>query len=299
MASLSTSGPPSNCPFVFITVVSSQRTVASLHLNYDDFKSNHLLPTTNSCDWRFTLNLWPKDSSKRSYAEVVSSSTSLESEHFHATNRTSLKNFTPTVRSEVKKEGKKDDFDCNKIGEACGGFIEAAPETVDKAELTEDLIKVKDNYTRRTSHAERQNLKGKKELNEINLVVDLGHISPLSDTNFSSPEGSSYTPSSLSPTESEIVKDSLGNMVMSDQEEWEKQSLKNQGEENDEEANFKRKLTKWLKDNNLRLSSEFISTCDDVVDPLQIVPPNLNFEKMNDDVIDGEEQDTMGQTVYP
>ena len=95
-------------------------------------------------------------------------------------------------------------------------------------------------------------MKGRKELNEINLVMDLGHISPLSDTNFSSPEGSSYTPSSLSPTESEIVKDSLGNMVMSDQEEWEKQSLKNQGEENDEEANFKRKLTKCLKDNNLR-----------------------------------------------
>ena len=33
------------------------------------------------------------------------------------------------------------------IGEACGGFIEAAPETVDKAELTEVLIKVKVNYT--------------------------------------------------------------------------------------------------------------------------------------------------------
>ena len=55
------------------------------------------------------------DSLRRSYAEVVSSSTSSESEYFYATNRTSLKNFTPTVRSEVKKEGKKDDFDKNKV----------------------------------------------------------------------------------------------------------------------------------------------------------------------------------------
>ncbi|KAA0040366.1 hypothetical protein E5676_scaffold142G003990 [Cucumis melo var. makuwa] len=318
------------------------------------------------------------DSLRRSYAEVVSSSTSSESEYFYATNRTSLKNFTPTVRSEVKKEGKKDDFDKNKvpfhadkallfikdhnlakllcknkgwntIGEACGGFIEAAPETVDKAELTEVLIKVKVNYTgflpafikiydeegrdftiHTVTHLEERWLRernprihgsftrnaaesfneynphaeqytfdrnlavGRKELNEINLVMDLGHISPLSDTNFSSREGSSYTPSPLSPIESEMVKNSLGNMVMSDQKEWEKQSLKKQGEENDEEANFKRKLTKWLKNTNIRLSSEFNSTCDDVVGPLQIVPPNLNFEKMNDDVIDGEEQDTMG-----
>uniref|UniRef100_A0A9I9CCC9 DUF4283 domain-containing protein n=1 Tax=Cucumis melo TaxID=3656 RepID=A0A9I9CCC9_CUCME len=33
------------------------------------------------------------------------------------------------------------------IGEACGGFIDAAPESVNKIELTEALIKVKENYT--------------------------------------------------------------------------------------------------------------------------------------------------------
>ncbi|KAA0055409.1 mitotic spindle checkpoint protein mad1 [Cucumis melo var. makuwa] len=33
------------------------------------------------------------------------------------------------------------------IGEACCGFIDAAPETVNKVELTEALIKVKDTYT--------------------------------------------------------------------------------------------------------------------------------------------------------
>ncbi|TYK04254.1 mitotic spindle checkpoint protein mad1 [Cucumis melo var. makuwa] len=36
----------------------------------------------------------------------------------------------------------------SQIGEACGGFIEVALETADKKELTEALIKVRDNYTR-------------------------------------------------------------------------------------------------------------------------------------------------------
>ncbi|KAA0060161.1 hypothetical protein E6C27_scaffold542G00270 [Cucumis melo var. makuwa] len=35
----------------------------------------------------------------------------------------------------------------SQIGEACGGFIEVASETADKKELTEALIKVRDNYT--------------------------------------------------------------------------------------------------------------------------------------------------------
>ncbi|KAA0055410.1 hypothetical protein E5676_scaffold1428G00260 [Cucumis melo var. makuwa] len=155
-----------------------------------------------------------------------------------------------------------------------------------------------------TSQTIRQSAKGRNDLNKINLVVDLGHISPLSGTDFSSPERSSYTPSPTTPTESDIVKDSLGNMVMSDHEERGRQSLKIQGEEtDDDETSFKKKLTKWLKDNNLKLSAEFNSqfnfTCVDVVDPIQNGPPNLNFENLTDDVIYGKEKDTMGLTLYP
>ena len=70
-----------------------------------------------------------------------------------------------------------------------------------------------------TSQTNRQNEKGRDDLNELNLVMDLSHISPLSDMDFSSPERSSYTPSPTTPTESDIVKDSLANMITSDHEE--------------------------------------------------------------------------------
>uniref|UniRef100_A0A9I9D8U8 Uncharacterized protein n=1 Tax=Cucumis melo TaxID=3656 RepID=A0A9I9D8U8_CUCME len=134
----------------------------------------------------------------------------------------------------------------------------------------------------------------------MELVVDLGHISLLSETNFSSSDDSMYTPSPTSPTESEIVKDSLGNMVMSDQD-WSKQSKEEQDEKNTEEETFRKKLTKWLNENNLRLTSEFNSefspSCVNVVEPIKFVPPNLIFERENEDVIADEEQSTMGQIV--
>ncbi|TYK11997.1 hypothetical protein E5676_scaffold1017G00010 [Cucumis melo var. makuwa] len=155
-----------------------------------------------------------------------------------------------------------------------------------------------------TSQTNRQNEKGRDDLNELKPVVDLGHISPLLDTDFSSPERSSYTPSPTTPTESDIVKDNLANMIMSDHEERGRQKREiKRDETDDDESSFKRKLTKWLKENNLRLSavfnSHFNSTCADVVEPVPNGPPSLNFENLTDDVIDGKEKDTMGLNVYP
>ncbi|KAA0044557.1 hypothetical protein E6C27_scaffold46G003060 [Cucumis melo var. makuwa] len=155
-----------------------------------------------------------------------------------------------------------------------------------------------------TSQTNRQKDKGKVDSNEFKLVVDLGHISPLSDTDFSCPESPSYTPSPTTPTESDIVKDNLASMMTCAHEDRGKKKKEIIGEEiDDDEASFKRKLTEWLKENNLRLSadfnSQFNSVTDDRRDSILNGPPNLVVENLSVDVIDGKENDTMGPKVFP
>ncbi|KAA0039949.1 hypothetical protein E5676_scaffold266G00990 [Cucumis melo var. makuwa] len=157
---------------------------------------------------------------------------------------------------------------------------------------------------RETPQTSRQKDKEKIDPNEFELVVDLGHISPLSDTDFSCPESPSYIPSPTSPTESDIVKDSLASMMTCAHEDREKKKKENLREEaEEEEVNFKRKLTDWLKENNLRLAadfnSQFNSVTNDRMSSILNGPPNVDFENVSEDVIDGKDNDTMGPIVFP
>ncbi|TYK29576.1 hypothetical protein E5676_scaffold655G001820 [Cucumis melo var. makuwa] len=157
---------------------------------------------------------------------------------------------------------------------------------------------------RETSQTSRQKDKGKIDPNEFELVVDLGHISLLSDTDFSCPESPSYIPSPTSPTESDIVKDSLASMMTCAHEDREKKKKENIREETeDDEVSFKRKLTDWLKENNLRLAADFNSQFNSVTNDRMISilngPPNVGVENVSEDVIDGKENDTMGPIVFP
>ncbi|TYJ99327.1 hypothetical protein E5676_scaffold248G005420 [Cucumis melo var. makuwa] len=156
---------------------------------------------------------------------------------------------------------------------------------------------------RETSQTSRQKDKGKVDPNEFELVVDLGHISPLSDTDFSCPESPSYTSSPTSPTESDIVKDNLASMMTCAHEDREKKKKEIIREETeDDEVSFKMKLTDWLKENNLRLAADFNSQFNSVTNDMDSVlngPPNVVVENVSDDVIDGKENDTMGPNVFP
>lgn len=85
--------------------------------------------------------------------------------------------------------------------------------------------------------------------------MELGPLSPFSDDVISSPEHFSTSPSPTSSTQSDIMKDSIGPMMTSDQEE----SNKKEAEKKKEESSFKQKLVEWLKSNNLKLApKEFV-----------------------------------------
>lgn len=78
------------------------------------------------------------------------------------------------------------------------------------------------------------------KLKEIELVVDLSHISPLSDGMVSSPEGTFLSPSPPTLTHSDILEDSVRPMIVRDQGEMEDKG-------NEEKKKFKQKLIDWLK----------------------------------------------------
>ena len=85
-----------------------------------------------------------------------------------------------------------------------------------------------------------------------------------------------------SPTQSDIVNDSVGPMMISDKEEFEMKDIE---WENEEEA-FKKKLMAWLKNNNLKLAA------------------NANVEIKNNDrnvnvVFNAVNLYQIGQTSYP
>ena len=85
----------------------------------------------------------------------------------------------------------------------------------------------------------------------INLSIDLGPLSPITDVAISSPERFSPTTPPPSPTQSEIVKGSIGPMMISDKEDA---GLEDTKQINEEDA-FKKKLMAWLKNNNPKLTT--------------------------------------------
>ncbi|KAA0040039.1 hypothetical protein E6C27_scaffold366G00060 [Cucumis melo var. makuwa] len=118
-----------------------------------------------------------------------------------------------------------------------------------------------------------------KEPNSFSLTVDLGPLSPFSDEFLSSPDQLSISQSPTSPTHSDIIKDSIEQLLVSENEE---KSEEEKGEEKTEEENFKEKLIEWLKTNNLKLAPV---DWDTNMNPTSNVymgrSPAGNFEKGN------------------
>lgn len=111
------------------------------------------------------------------------------------------------------------------------------------------------------------------------LTIDLGHISPLSETNCSSPDLILSTPSQPSSAQSDILKDGIGPMLISDQDnteaEDEEQKKNEEKIEEDKNKTFKVKLIQWIRENNLKLAPKIageIETNDNgfIFDPFAI-----------------------------
>ncbi|KAA0025170.1 hypothetical protein E6C27_scaffold541G00090 [Cucumis melo var. makuwa] len=90
-----------------------------------------------------------------------------------------------------------------------------------------------------------------KKSTEVSLTVDLGSLSPMSDEFISSLEQFFLTPSMTSPTHSDIVKDGVGPMIISDHEEKDNEEAIQDGND----FAFKKKLVDWLRNNNLKFAS--------------------------------------------
>ncbi|TYK06778.1 hypothetical protein E5676_scaffold13G00800 [Cucumis melo var. makuwa] len=118
-----------------------------------------------------------------------------------------------------------------------------------------------------------------KEPNSFSLTVDLGPLSPFSDEFLSSPDQLSISQSPTSPTHSDLIKDSIEQLLASENEE---KSVKEKEEEKSEEEIFKEKLIEWLKTNNLKLAPV---DWDTNMNPTSNVymgrSPAGNFEKGN------------------
>ena len=72
----------------------------------------------------------------------------------------------------------------------------------------------------------------------INLSIDLGSLPPITDVAISSPSIFSPMSHAPSPTQFDIVKDSVGPMMISDKEEVRMEDI----EQKNEEDAFKKKL---------------------------------------------------------
>ena len=148
------------------------------------------------------------------------------------------------------------------------------PDETNKKESPKSLanLKKKDKQIYRvktpqiTMGLEKTNLEEEKEkqsqtkhevfyMEGINLTVDLGHLSPITDVAISSPKSLSTT-NHLSATQAEAVNDSIGSMMVSDKEDAD---LNDTEQQNEDEA-FKKKLLALLKNKNLKLIT---SSADD------------------------------------
>lgn len=89
-----------------------------------------------------------------------------------------------------------------------------------------------------------------KDMVELKLTTDLGSLSPILDEFFSSPNQFSLTLSPTSPTQFDIVKDSVGPIMISDQE----RRKTKEAEKKEEAIPFKQQLVAWLKNKNLKLA---------------------------------------------
>ncbi|KAA0062230.1 hypothetical protein E6C27_scaffold321G00310 [Cucumis melo var. makuwa] len=116
------------------------------------------------------------------------------------------------------------------------------------------IYRVKNNHNKEIELVEAE----KKE-KAINLTMELGNIFPLPEEleveHVSSPDSPIMTPIQISPSQSEIIRDSLVSLVDSEEEKEHNEGWIGKREINEEI--FKKQLINWLNDNNLKLAPAY------------------------------------------
>lgn len=121
------------------------------------------------------------------------------------------------------------------------------------------IYRVKNNNNKAIELSAENLKETEKKEKAINLAVDLGNISPLLEEmeveHISSPDSPVMTPIQTSPSQSEIIRNSLVSLV--DREEEEEQIKGWTGKKEISKDLFKKQPINWLKDNNLKLAPAF------------------------------------------